>query len=501
MVNRREFLAISSALALQGQSRPAFDRDFGTALQAAEAIRRGRVSSVELTQHAFARMDRFEPKLNAFSYETREEALAAAKEADAAMRNRMAKGPFHGVPITIKESFGVAGRPATWGIPQLKDSKAPRHSAVAQKMADTGAVLLGGTNVPVNLSDYQSDNPIYGRSNNPWDVTRTPGGSSGGSAAALAAGLGYLSIGSDIGGSLRVPAHFCGIFSHKPTIDVISQMGQSPGGNWGLPGYSTDLAVAGPMARSAEDLMEAMRLLGGPDPGFTKGWSWKLEPPRRSRLSEFRVGYLFDDPIAPVTSEMKLVFDSVSAALGKAGLQAERGWPQGFEPGASLANYLFLLGAVLGPTFPPEQAAAMMRDSTNPMGAGMGADHRRWTGENMKRLRTRQVWQKYFESFDVFLCPVAFTPAFPHDASPDMAARTIGAPEGKRPYLNMMNWIFFATVAGLPATVMPVGRTASGLPVGLQIVGPMWEDATPIQFASLLAERLGGFTPPPGFLE
>ena len=167
------------------------------------------------------------------------------------------------MPINVKESFAVAGRPCTWGIPDLKNVKAPANSDLVQKFIDAGAVLTGATNVPVNLEDYQSDNPVYGRTSNPWDLSRTPGGSSGGAAASLAAGLGFLSAGSDIGGSIRVPAHFCGIFGHKPTIDLVSMAGHLPGGTRSSPGFSTDLAVAGPMARSADDLLLALKFLGG----------------------------------------------------------------------------------------------------------------------------------------------------------------------------------------------------------------------------------------------
>ena len=202
----------------------AHELDFATALQAAEAIRTKKISSVELTQRMFARIDHYNPQLNVFAYQLREDALAQAKKADVALAQGKASGSkasgvFHGVPITVKESFAVAGHPCTWGFPPLRDSKAPKNSAVVNHLlSDAGAVLMGATNVPVALADWQSYNPIYGQTNNPWDVKRSPGGSSGGSAAGLAAGLGYLSVGSDIGGSIRVPAHFCGLFSTSPRL-------------------------------------------------------------------------------------------------------------------------------------------------------------------------------------------------------------------------------------------------------------------------------------------
>ncbi|MCU1286243.1 MAG: amidase family protein [Acidobacteriales bacterium] len=219
--------------------------DFASALQAAEAIRQKRVSSVELTRRVFERIDKYNPQLNAFVYQLRDDAMAQAKKADEAQAQGRSLGVFHGVPVHVKESYAVAGHPCTWGLPPLRDSKAPQNSAVVRKLLGTGAVLIGATNVPVGLSDWQSYNPIYGTTNNPWDVKRTPGGSSGGTAAALAAGLGYLSFGSDIGGSIRVPASFCGLFGHKPTLDLVDMQGHLPGGVSAGPGFSTLLAVGG----------------------------------------------------------------------------------------------------------------------------------------------------------------------------------------------------------------------------------------------------------------
>ena len=223
----------------------ALDLDFASALDAAAAIRNKRVSSVELTERMLARIERYNPKLDAFVYVTRERALREAHKADEAVSRGEQLGVFEGVPFAIKESFAVKGEPDTWGIPELRNTKAPADSAAVERLEAGGAVLTGGTNVPLNLMDWQSYNAIYGTANNPWDLSRTPGGSSGGSAAALAAGLTYLSVGSDMGGSLRVPAMFCGVYSHKPTIGLVSTRGQIPGGFAGLHGFSTGLAVAG----------------------------------------------------------------------------------------------------------------------------------------------------------------------------------------------------------------------------------------------------------------
>ena len=495
----------SSSAPGQAAAPVAHELDFATALQAAEAIRGKKISSVELTERMFARIDRYNPQLNVFAYQLREDALAQAKKADAAVTSGRSQGVFHGVPITVKESYAVAGHPCTWGFPPLRDIKAPKNSDVVNHLlSDAGAVLLGATNVPVALSDWQSYNPIYGQTNNPWDVKRSPGGSSGGSAAGLAAGLGYLSVGSDIGGSIRVPAHFCGLFGHKPTLDLVSLQGHIPGGNPGLPDFSTLLAVGGPLARSAQDLLAALKVLGGPTGWDAKAWKWQMPEPRARSLKDFRVGYVIDDPIAPPTPEVKAVLENVIEKLGRAGAKMKPGWPEGFKPAELLTNYEFMLEAFLFSTAPPEEQERL-RKTVGAMVAGKNSgamsSFAEWQQQNIRRLAYRAQWQAYFNQVDVFLSPVAFTAAFPHDHSEPQEQRTIATSAGPRHYMDMLNWIAPATLTGCPATVAPAGRTPQGLPVGIQIMGPFWEDATPITFADLLAAEVGGFVPPPGYKE
>ena len=487
-------------------SAAAHDLDFATALQAAEAIRTKKISSVELTERMFARIDHYNPQLNVFAYQLREDALAQAKKADAALgklSGNSTGGVFHGVPITVKESFAVAGHPCTWGFPPLRDSKAPQNSDVVNHLlSDAGAVLLGATNVPVALSDWQSYNPIYGQTNNPWDVMRSPGGSSGGSAAGLAAGLGYLSVGSDIGGSIRVPAHFCGLFGHKPTLDLVSLQGHISGGNPGLPDFSTLLAVGGPLARSAQDLLAALKVLGGPSGWDAKAWKWQMPEPRARSLKDFRVGYVIDDSIAPPTPEVKALLENAIEKLGRAGAKMKPGWPEGFKPAELLANYVFMLEAFLYSTAPPEEQERLRKTVGDMVGAknsGAMSSFAGWQQQNIRRLAYRAQWQAYFNQVDVFLSPVAFSAAFPHDHSEPQDQRTIATSAGPRRYMDMLNWIAPATLTGCPATVAPAGRTPQGLPVGIQIMGPFWEDATPITFADLLSKEVGGFAAPPGY--
>ena len=439
--------------------------------------------------------------MNAYVYVLRDEALAAARRADEALARGEAPGPLHGVPVNVKESFRVEGRPCTWGMPWLKDSRAPRHATAVQRLIDAGAVLMGATNVPFQLMDGQAFNDIYGTTNNPWDVSRTPGGSSGGSAASLAAGTVFLSIGSDIGGSIRSPASFCGIYGHKPTIDIVPLTGHMPGDLTAPSGFSMDLAVAGPMARTADDLEAALRVLAGFEAPETRALQWRLPAPRHERLQDFRIGFVLEDPAVPVSSDTLVVIESAIKACERAGATVTRGWPPGVDFEQLLDTYFYLLGALDFSLTPPD-AREMVRPHLagrpRTFGAGALASFAEWQARNLERIAYRAMWERYFGQFDVFLLPTTFTEACPHDHSrPD--ARTLTLPQGgTRPFWDLVTYITPATLTGCPATTAPVGLTRSGLPVGLQIVAPFFEDATSIAFARLLAQEIGGFQPPPG---
>ena len=452
---------------------------YDSALDAAAAIRAKETSATELLEQAFDRLDRVDPQLNAIVWQDRDAARARARAAD----RGEAAGPLHGVPITIKESFAYRGSPNAWGVPQLKDAISAHTAIAVQRLESAGAVIVGKTNVPVMLGDWQSYNPIHGATNNPWDVTRTAGGSTGGGAAALAAGIGFLTLGTDIAGSIRVPSHFCGVYGHKPSLNLVNTDGLQPGPWDGLPGWPMDVAVVGPMARTARDLALALEVLGGPSRDDAKGWTWRMPPPRRTRLADFRIGCILDDPAAPVASDVRAVYDNVIGELERAGATIARGWPESLDVRAQLETFQFLTSAMMN-------AAGEQKET-----------YGRWLQETQRRLAIRAVWEKFFESHDVFLLPTAFTAAFPHDHSEPMGKRTIATPEGARPYLALPFWITFASLAGVPATTAPVGLTKAGLPVGIQILAPMWEDATSIEFAALLAERIGGFAQPPAFAE
>jgi amidase len=478
-----------------------FDPDFGSALDAATAIRARKISSVELTHHTLRRIDAFQPKLNAYVYQLRDQALEAAKQADQAIAGNSATGVgvLQGVPINVKESFGVQGQPCTWGVPEFKNAKAAADSVPVRRLKDAGAILLGGTNVPKFLMDGQSFNEIYGVTNNPWDVARTPGGSSGGSAASLAAGMAFFSIGSDIGGSIRTPCAFCGIYGHKPTLDIVNMSGHLPGGLQVNPGFSTLLAVGGPMARTAADLEAGLCILAGFEPPDSKAFQWTLPQPRHQKLRDFRIGYVLEDPAVPVSTETKSVLEAAIRACEKAGATVKRGWPDGFQFLELLGTYFFLLGAFDFSVMTPERQQRLrshFEKRSDSLAKGALSGFAEWQGKNLRRLAYRAMWEKFFESVDVLLLPTAFTTAFPHDpTAPDQ--RQIPMPEGgSRSFWDLLAYITPATLTGCPATTAPAGLSKSGLPVGLQIIGPYLEDATPIAFARLLAEEIGGFQAP-----
>jgi amidase len=480
------------------------DAAFATAREITDAIRGKRISPSELLNLTFQRIDRHNPTLNAIVWQDRERAIARAKQADEALAAGNAPGPLHGVPVTIKESFAYKGSPNAWGLPALKDAISPRTAVAVERLESAGAIMVGKTNVPVMLGDWQSYNPIYGTSNNPWDLTRTPGGSTGGGAAAVSTGLGCLTIGSDLAGSIRIPAHFCGVYGHKPTLGLVSLEGFQPGPWDGSPGYPMDLSVAGPLARSARDLALALSVLGGADADEANAWTWRMPAPRHTRLEDFRIGCVLDDGASPIASDVRTVYENALSALSKTGAKLDRGWPVGFNAQVQMKTFSYLLFALLTADMDNDaRERSRKRFENNPddiMAAAAVAPHARWLRETQTRLAFRALWQKYFQSHDVFLLPTAFTAAFPHDHSEPMDNRVVDTPEGKRPYArDMAFWISCATLAGLPATVAPVGLTSAGLPAGIQIIAPMWEDGTSIEFAALLSDRLGGFTPPPMF--
>jgi amidase len=510
--SRRSFLKAASAVAASAPfislipradaQTKKFDPSFGTATQAVKALRSGVISSRELTEHVFKRIAKHNPKINAFVTLIEEQAMEQAKKADELTSRKKASGKLHGLPIVVKDSFATAGVRTTSGSKQLEKYVPKDDAVVAARLKAAGAIIIGKTNLPEFAGDWQSYNQVAGVTNNPWDVSRTPGGSTGGGAAALAAGLGFLEIGSDIGGSIRIPSHFCGLFGHKPTLDLVPLAGHIPP----PPGVlaPAELPVAGPLARSAEDLLLELDVVAGPAPEAAVAYRWTAPKARKTRLSEYKIGFVIDDPFCPVDSQMKEVLAGAVDAMRKGGVTLTEGWPKGVNPNAMHDNYLFLLSAILNVTL-PEAALKQMQEAVksgtkDPWLAGATASHRDWGRQTEARYKARAVWQAFFNDYDAFLMPVNFTPAFSHNnTNPDILARKLTTTEGERDYRDQTRWICFATLTGCPATVAPVGRTKSGLPVGIQIMGPYLEDATPIDIALRLTQTIGGFTSPSGY--
>ena len=484
------------------------DWSFKTAAELSNALAARKVSAVELAQDAIGRIERHDDKINAICVPDFERGLAAARAADTALARGETR-PLLGIPLTVKESFNVAGLPTTWGIPAQKDFIAAEDALSIARVKDAGGVILGKTNVPLGLGDWQSYNDIYGTTNNPYDLGRTPGGSSGGSAAALAAGYGALSLGSDIGGSLRVPAFHCGVYAHKPTFALVPSRGHTPPPFPPLP-LDRDLAVIGPMARSAGDLSLLLDVMAGPDPlEAGKAFSLALPPPRHDALNHFRVLVIDTDPVMPTDTVVRGAIDRLADNLAKAGAIVTRQSPLLPDFAASSRLYMRLLLSFLGANFPPEvyegakAAAARLPPDDQSLASerlrGIALSHRDWVMADGARARLRAQWRDLFGSFDAVICPLMPTPAYPHDHSPDQETRRIRIDDTDHVYTDQLAWPGIATLPGLPATALPIGFSGEGLPVGVQIVGPWLEDRTPLKLAALIEREFGGFVPPPMF--
>ncbi|MCR6488684.1 amidase [Amycolatopsis sp. OK19-0408] len=471
---------------------------FASAEEILAALRTGAVTSVELTDAAIARIERADEVVNAICVPDFDRARAAAHRADQA-RARGENRPLLGVPVTVKESYDIAGLPTTWGMPAHRDFVPVQDAVQVSRLKDAGAVVLGKTNVPLGLQDIQTFNEIYGTTTNPWDRGRTPGGSSGGSAAALASGFGALSIGSDIGGSLRTPAHFCGVYAHKPTLGLAASRGMVPPTEPALP-VDLDLAVVGPMARTAGDLTLLLDVMAGPDP-LTHGVAHRvsLPPARHDRLDGFRVLVLDDHPCLPTGAAVRAGVNRVAAELADGGARVER--HSTLLPDLTEAATLYMRLLISGSTarFPTE-SLKRPDDADRSLDAvrlrAMTATHHDWLEANRGREAHRHAWRRLFAEFDVVVCPITPTPAFPHDHNPNPMARHIDIDGVGYPYFDQLVWAGLATMPGLPATAIPAGRSPEGLPVGVQLIGPMYEDRTPLRLAELLEPRIGGFRAP-----
>ena len=481
---------------------------YKTAREMSKALAAKKVSAVELTEDAIARIETCDGKINAMCARDFSRAREAAKAADQAIARGDTR-PLTGIPMTVKESYNIAGLPTTWGFVPQKDYIARDDALIVTRVKTAGAVILGKTNVPVGLADWQSYNEIYGTTNNPFDLGRTPGGSSGGSSAALAAGYGPLSLGSDIGGSLRVPAHYCGVYAHKPTLPVVPGRGHTPPPFPPLP-FESDLAVVGPMSRSAGDLSDLLDVIAGPDElDAGRGFKLALPAPRHKALKDFRILVIDDHPLMPTAASVRGAIDTLAGQLVKAGAKVDRESRLMPDIATSSRLYMRLLLSVLAANFPKEAYDGMKIGAANlkPDDMSLAAErlrgatmtHRDWVMANNQRYGLRAQWRALFGEFDAVICPIMPTPAYPHDHLPDQNARKIIVDNQAYHYNDQLLWPGIATCPGLPATSIPVAMSPEGLPVGVQIVGPWLEDRTPLKLAELIEQNFGGFVPPPAF--
>jgi amidase len=466
-------------------------------------LRRRELSSRELVDVYLDRIDRHNPVLNAVVTLDAERARAEAAAADEAAARGEDLGPLHGLPVTVKDSIETASLRTTCGAPELAGHVPRRDATAVARLRAAGALVLGKTNTPTWAADAQTDNPLFGRTNNPWDVARSPGGSSGGPAAAVAAGLSGLDLGSDIGGSIRMPAGYCGVYGLRPSFGVVPTRGHLPPPS----GVRTelDMSVFGPLARGADDLALALDVLAGPDEARAVGWRLELPPPRADRLSGYRIAAWLDDPSCPVDAAVLDVLTAVVDALRHDGVKVDDdAGPVDLAGSARL--FQRLVQPFMGTTLSDAEFAALTalaasgeRTPRARWARHVTAPVRRWAFAHEERLSVTASWARFFRDHDVLLCPVTPTTAIEHDATPDPDERRITVNGVEVPYWEQVRWTQALSIAHLPVATVPVGLSAAGLPVGVQIVGPHLEDRTVLDVARRLADVVGGYRSPPGY--
>lgn len=456
------------------------------ATQLASMIRAKQLSSRELLQLYLDRIERINPAVNAVVTLDADRAMEEAARADDALAGSGggARGPLHGLPVTIKDAIEVGGVRSTGGAAALKDHVPGSDAPSVARLRQAGAIVFGKTNVPKWSGDIQAYNDIFGTTNNPWDHSRTTGGSSGGAAAAVSAGLTSFELGTDIGGSVRIPSNFCGVCGHKPSFGVVPQRGYLDHVGGGT--TDADINVFGPIARTPEDLRVLLDVVAGPSGEDGKAWRLDLPAPRHEYLSDYRIGTWLDDPDCEVDAGVVTVLEEAASLLSRAGAKVS-----GDRPPISLAESTELFTALITP-------AISVSADDRAVGEALGGSHRAWIDLDVARARMRSVWAEWFRDHDVLLCPVTPMPAFPHDHTGTIMDRTLTINGRERPHVGALSWTGLVGVSYLPSTVVPAGFTGDGLPVGVQVVGPYLEDHTTLMVASRLAELTGGYVPPPG---
>jgi amidase len=436
------------------------------------------IASRELLDVYLDRIDRLNGPINAVVTLDVDRARDAAARADTATARGESFGPLHGLPITIKDAIETQGIRSTGGAVELTNHVPARDAPAVARLKAAGAIVFGKTNLPRWSGDLQSYNEIFGTTNNPWDVTRGPGGSSGGAAAAVACGFTSFELGTDIGGSVRIPSHFCGVFGLKPSYGVIPQRGYLDHVGGGV--IDADINVFGPIARSAPDLELLLGALAGPEPERAVAWKLELPSPQHESLAGVRVAVKFDDESCPTDRAYLDVLRATADRLADAGAKVEEArLPVPFTDQTALFMNL------IGP------AVSLSREGD--LAEAYAGSHLRWLHFQHDRARAQAAWAEWFASgVDALLCPVTPTAAFLHDHEGDFTTRTIEVNGERRSYIENTSWTGLVGVVGLPSAVPPLPRTKHGLPVGVQVVTPFLHDRTAVRLAGLIAEASGG---------
>jgi amidase len=467
-------------------------------------IAKRELTAVDNLNGFLTRIDRYNPALNAVIHDGRERARSHAERIDAELAAGRPVGRLAGLVMTIKESFDIEGWPTTFGLAHLKDHVAGRTADVVGRLEAEGALIVGKTNVPPFLKDWQSGNPIHGHTRNPWNSSLSPGGSSGGAAAAVAAGLCSAEIGSDIGGSIRIPAHYCGICGHKPSYGVVSMIGHQLPGTHG----ESSMVCAGPLAATVDDLELLLDVVAGPDSRDARAWRLELPPARRLAIGDFRVGILDTAPSAPVDGAYRAVIAGLGERLRLAGAWVSEGPFAEFDTTQVHDLFIRVLRAMASDGLSDVQFAALIaevertpatdRSYIAANNRAIVQRHRDWRRARQEVALLKQQLRGLFGHIDVLLMPVASTAAFPIDFDRPREERTLRIDGLDRDYNEQLLWAALPVLADLPSTVVPIGLQADGLPVGVQIIGEYLDDRTCLAFAREV-ERLVGRLTPPGY--
>lgn len=450
----------------------------------AAAIRSGECSARDLLDLHLARIERLNPAINAIVTLDADRATRDASMVDERLVRGEPVGPLAGVPMTIKDAIAVGDLRSTGGAEELREHVPAEDAPAVAALRAAGAVIVGKTNVPRWCNgETETHNELFGTTNNPWDLDRSVGGSSGGSAAAVAAGLSSCDLGTDIGGSVRIPSHYCGTFALKPSLGVVPQLGYLS--HVGAGRVGADMNVFGPITRSADDLALLLEVLARPAPEDALAWRVELPAPRRSRLAEYRIGTWFDEPDLPVAASYRAALERAADSLRSAGAQAESSHPD-VRFADQLQLWMALAGAAASPSLPAEMQASA---------SGL---HMQWLRNHERREELRDCWRAWFTDHDALLCPVVFSSAPRHDLAGDPFTRTIDVDGVARSLMvELPQWTGLVNVVGFPACVVPIGHTPDGLPVGMQIVAPHLRDRECIDLARHVERVVGGFVPPP----